>query len=190
MFNAVLTSTSQVHSCTSVYREGNSSVVKLCACGVSMSICEKTTTLIFLDLELVHHFITETCNIISVHLPSQSNTSPLYTCHWSRPLNYCFHFKVKVKVILWPTGKRPVCLGVRHPSGTRDQFFSSLLIVFRQLRVCWCEAPSLTRSRVCSFQFLPGIASAAFLRSESHGTRNQFFFLLENFLNSCGFVIL
>jgi uncharacterized membrane protein (DUF2068 family) len=24
--------------------------------GMSMSICEKTTTLIFLDLELVHHF--------------------------------------------------------------------------------------------------------------------------------------
>jgi hypothetical protein len=31
-------------------------------------------------------------------------------------------------------------------------------------------APSLTRSRVCAFQFLPGIASAAFLRSESQGT--------------------
>jgi hypothetical protein len=27
------------------------------ACGVSMLICEKTTTLIFLDLELQHHFI-------------------------------------------------------------------------------------------------------------------------------------
>jgi hypothetical protein len=26
--------------------------------GVSMSICEETTTLIFLDLELVQHFIT------------------------------------------------------------------------------------------------------------------------------------
>jgi hypothetical protein len=37
------------------------------------------------------------------------------------------------------------------------------------LRFCWCGAPSLTRSLVCSFQFLPGIASAAFLRSESHG---------------------
>jgi hypothetical protein len=33
-------------------------------------------------------------------------------------------------------------------------------IIFRQLRVS-CEAPSLTRSRVCSFQFLLGIASAA-----------------------------
>jgi hypothetical protein len=29
------------------------------------------------------------------------------------------------------------------------------LISFRHLRVCWCVVPSLTRSRVCSFQFLP-----------------------------------
>jgi hypothetical protein len=31
--------------------------------------------------------------------------------------------------------------GVRHPSGTHDQFF------FRQLRVCYFVAPSLTRGR-------------------------------------------
>jgi hypothetical protein len=47
------------------------------------------------------------------------------------------------------------------------------LITFRQLRVCWCGAPSLTRSRVCTFQFLLDIASAAFLRSESHGTHEH-----------------
>jgi hypothetical protein len=44
---------------------------------------------------------------------------------------------------------------------------------FLQFRVCWCGAPSLARSRVCTFQFLPGIASAAFLRSESHGTQEH-----------------
>jgi hypothetical protein len=54
------------------------------------------------------------------------------------------------------------------------------LIIFRQLRVCWCGAPSLTRSRACSFQFLLGITSAAFLRSESHGTHEHI--LLSLFL--------
>jgi hypothetical protein len=32
---------------------------------------------------------------------------------------------------------------------------------------------SLTRSRVCSFQLLLGLASASFLRSEYHGTREH-----------------
>jgi hypothetical protein len=54
------------------------------------------------------------------------------------------------------------------------------LIIFRQLRVHWCGAASLTRSRVCSFHLLLGIASAAFLRSESHGTHEHI--LLSLFL--------
>jgi hypothetical protein len=43
------------------------------------------------------------------------------------------------------------------------------LIIFRQLRICLFGVPFLTRSRVCSFQFFLVIASADFLRSESHG---------------------
>jgi hypothetical protein len=38
--------------------------------------------------------------------------------------------KVKVKVILLPTVSLPVCLGARHPSGTRDQFFSFSVYLF------------------------------------------------------------
>jgi hypothetical protein len=38
--------------------------------------------------------------------------------------------QVKVKVTLRPTISRPVCLGVRRPSGTRDQFFYLLEIFF------------------------------------------------------------
>jgi hypothetical protein len=58
--------------------------------------------------------------------------------------------KVKVKVILRPTVSRPVCLGVKHPSGTRDQFFFLLEILFRQLQVRYFVAPSLTRGRICN----------------------------------------
>jgi hypothetical protein len=38
--------------------------------------------------------------------------------------------EVKVEVNLRPTVSRPVCLGVRRPSGTRDQFFFLLEISF------------------------------------------------------------
>jgi hypothetical protein len=83
--------------------------------------------------------------------------------------------KVKVKVILRPTVCQPVRLGIRHPPGTRDQFFpfSFWLFFFWQFRVRWCGVPSLMRCRVWTFQFLLGIASAAFLRSESHGTHKH-----------------
>jgi hypothetical protein len=45
--------------------------------------------------------------------------------------------KVKVKVTLWLTASWPVRLGLS-------------LIIFRQLRVCWCGAPSLKRGRLCN----------------------------------------
>jgi hypothetical protein len=57
---------------------------------------------------------------------------------------------VEVEVNLRPTVSRTVCLGVRSPSGTRDQFLFLLEILFRQLRVCYFVAPSLTRGRVCN----------------------------------------
>jgi hypothetical protein len=59
--------------------------------------------------------------------------------------------KVKVEVNLRVS--RPVCLGVRHPSGTRDQFFFLLEIFFSQLRVCYFVAPSRTRGRVCNLLY-------------------------------------
>jgi hypothetical protein len=85
-----------------------------------------------------------------------------------------------VKVILRPTVSRPVRLGARHPSGTRDQFFFLLEIFFRQLQVCYFVAPSLMRGRVCTWLLLLGLASAVPLGSESRRTQDHV--LLSQFL--------
>jgi hypothetical protein len=50
--------------------------------------------------------------------------------------------QVECESILWSTVSRPICLGIKHPSGAYDQIF----ITVRQLRVCWCGALSLTRT--------------------------------------------
>jgi hypothetical protein len=74
---------------------------------------------------------------------------------------------VEVEVKLRPTVSRPVCLGVRHPTGTRDQFFFLLEIFCRQLRVCYFVTPSLNRRRVCNLLLLLALSSAVPLGSES-----------------------
>jgi hypothetical protein len=83
--------------------------------------------------------------------------------------------EVEVEVNLRPTVSRPVCLGVRRPSGTCDRFFFLLEISFRQLRVCYFVAPSLTRGRVCNLlvQLLLGLDRAITLVSKSHRTHDH-----------------
>jgi hypothetical protein len=81
----------------------------------------------------------------------------------------------EVEVKLQPTVSRPVCLGVRRPSGTRDQFYFLLEIFFRQLQFCNFVLPSLTRGRVCNLlvQLLLGLARAATLGSKSSRTHGH-----------------
>jgi hypothetical protein len=76
---------------------------------------------------------------------------------------------VYVEVNLRPTVSQPVCLGVRRPSGTRDQFFFLVEISFRLLRVCYFVEPSLTRGRAC----ILSLARAVTLMSKPRRTHGH-----------------
>jgi hypothetical protein len=81
----------------------------------------------------------------------------------------------EVAVNLRPRVSQPVCPGFRRPSETRDQLFFLLKISFRQLRLCYFVAPSLTRGRVCNclVHLLLGLARAATLGSKSRRTHDH-----------------
>jgi hypothetical protein len=66
------------------------------------------------------------------------------------------------------------------PIRARDHFFFLLEIFFRQLRVCYFVAPSLTRGWVCNLLLLLVLASAVPLEFESRGTQDHI--LLSQFL--------
>jgi hypothetical protein len=95
-----------------------------------------------------------------LHRTHDSNSHSQLTCSC-----HILTDKVKVKVILWPTVRRPVYFRVKHPSGSQDQIF----ITVRQLQVCWCGIPFLTRGQVCCLQLLLVLASAVIINSKSHG---------------------
>jgi hypothetical protein len=83
--------------------------------------------------------------------------------------------EVEFEVNLRSTVSRIVCPGVRRPFGTRDQFFFLFEISFRQLRLCYLVAPSLTRGRVCNLlvQLVLGLARPVTLESKTRRTHGH-----------------
>jgi hypothetical protein len=104
--------------------------------------------------------------------------SPFCLCILRRPLNgWTNQVKIKVQVILTTDSQSTSPSWCQAPIWDPRPIFPILsLIIFRQFQVCWFRASSLTRSRVCIFQILLGIASSAFLR-ESHWTQIIFYCL-------------
>jgi hypothetical protein len=117
--------------------------------------------------------ITITLGYNSSHMKLLLNES--FTAVWISDCSLVFYYSVRLiaslslSLILRPTVSRPVCPGIKHPSGAYDQ----ILITVRHLQVCWCGSFSLTKERICRLQLLLDLASAVILGSESLGTRDH-----------------
>jgi hypothetical protein len=100
------------------------------------------------------HFEYKILWIYNLPMPQRTSleTNVVLSQFWTSS-TVLFLVQVEVEVKLRPTFNRPVCLGVRHSSGTQDQFFFLLEIFFRQLRVCYFIETFLTRGRVCNLLY-------------------------------------
>jgi hypothetical protein len=139
---------------------------------VSRPVCLVSRTHLGLTTKFL--LLSDSCGFVDVGRSVwRENGFAVYNYCWSSPAQsfsgpspgglvtifYCLRFdtpptwrpgpksksKSKSKLCYDRRFSRPVCLGIKHPSGAYDQIF----ITVRQMQACWCGALSLTRGRVC-----------------------------------------
>jgi hypothetical protein len=105
------------------------------------------------------------------HRRASWHTARLNTTNlpWLSSTKNSTELNLRLSLIIRPTVSRPVCLGIKHPSGAYDQIFSTV----DNYGLVLCGAPSLTRRRVCLLYLLLALASAVFPWSESLRTRDH-----------------
>jgi hypothetical protein len=84
------------------------------------------------------------------------------SCHYGIT---AMSLSLSLSLMLRPKVSRPVCLGIKHPSGAYDQVFISVRNTecVWQLRSWFLGSSSLTRGRVCLLYVPLALASAVFL---------------------------
>jgi hypothetical protein len=140
-------------------------------------ICEKTTTLIILDLELVHHFIDRKLVIQSLYI-FQANPTLAHFILVTGHVLWTTHVMVEVEVKL-NYDRQSVGQSILV-SSSHLKPMTRLLFSVWQLQVSCCGAPSLTRGWVCNLliQLLLGLARAITLGFKSLRTQTIFYCLI------------
>jgi hypothetical protein len=152
-----------------------------------LNTCSKSKSMLYYDIRSVDQFVL----VSGTHLGSttkhllpwnccgfdvgrplwQEDRSVVCSCCWALPAQSFSGLSPSSQSQSYITtdGQSASLSRCQTPIWDPQQTSLIFLIIFRELLVSWCGAPSLTRSRARSLQLLLGLASSVFLRPESGG---------------------